>query len=520
MALRTRRAPGSYEARLRALRQQFARWHRLILASNRGPVQFHVHPNGELTATRGTGGLVTALSGLGQHLSLTWVACATSAGEREAVRMWGERFRAPLTQQDVYLRYLSPSRDVYHRYYNVISNPLLWFLQHYMWDPSSTPNIDTTIYDAWANGYVPVNQAFAEAVAEEASRVEGQRPVIMFQDYHLYLAPAFLREFYPYALQLHFVHIPWPSPRYWMLLPRTMRREICDGLCANDIVGFQTSLDVRNFLLCCQTFLPGSVVDYNRSTVTWRGRTTQVKAYPISIDVVELQRFVSTPEVQQYQERLRSFCGAWTIVRVDRMEPSKNIIRGFRAYELLLERYPHLQGQVRFLAFLVPSRTNIRLYQRYTFEVRALVDAINRRFGTPEWTPIEVFYEENYPQAIAALTLYDVLLVNAVADGMNLVAKEGPTVNARDGVLVLSETAGAHGQLGEYALTVSAADIEGTCNALYTALTMAPEERQRRAAALREAIMREDITLWLWWQVQDLKQLERRNKHTPTALTP
>jgi trehalose 6-phosphate synthase len=206
-------------------------------------------------------------------------------------------------------------------------------------------------------------------------------------------------------------------------------------------------------------------------------------------------------------------------VRVDRMEPSKNIVRGFRAFELLLERYPHLQGQVRFLAFLVPSRTNIRLYQRYTYEVRALVDAINRRFGTAEWTPIKLFYEENYPQAIAALTLYDVLLVNAVADGMNLVAKEGPTVNTRDGVLVLSETAGAHGQLGEHALTVAAADIEGTCNALYTALTMAPEERRRRAEALRRSIVDEDITLWLWWQVQDLKGKERRNRRKRTALT-
>jgi trehalose 6-phosphate synthase len=211
--------------------------------------------------------------------------------------------------------------------------------------------------------------------------------------------------------------------------------------------------------------------------------------------------------LKSYEEKLHPLFDKKTIVRVDRLEPSKNIVRGFRCFELLLQRYPELQGQVNFLAFLVPSRAKIKQYLRYADEVNEIVESINAKYGKEDWQPVKVFYENNYVQAIAALRSYDVLLVNPVIDGMNLVAKEGPMVNLRDGVLILSETAGACQQLRDNVLPVAPTDIEGTMLALHEALSMPAEERKRRAGALKKSIEEEDIHLWLYQQLSDINAL-------------
>ena len=286
-----------------------------------------------------------------------------------------------------------------------------------------------------------------------------------------------------------------------------MRQAIHRSLCTTNIVGLQTQPDVHNFLHCCQSFVDGAEIDYKQQTVQVNGHIVQVKAYPTSIDVAGLKKIISSARCQEYEKHLRQFCGAQTIVRVDRCEPSKNIIRGFKAFDTLLERYPQLLGKVKFIAFLVPSRTHLKPYQRYTQDIFQLIEAINDKYRTEDWHPIDFFYENNYIQAIAGMRLYDVLLVNAVVDGMNLVAKEGPTVNERDGVLILSEAVGACEQLGQNALTVAPTDLEGTTQALYTALTMPPDEKNRRATGLKESIEEEDVTAWLLHILEDVVNL-------------
>jgi trehalose 6-phosphate synthase len=348
----------------------------------------------------------------------------------------------------------------------------------------------------------------ADAVIAEA-RKQDAPPFVLLQDYHLYLAAAMVRKEVPDATILHFTHIPWPGPRYWGILPEFMRRRIHEDMCAADIVGLQTTIDVQNFLHACELMLDGARVDYGRSTVTFREHSTYIRSYPISIDAAGLEVFARSEEVQAYRETLKPLLGEQTIVRVDRSEPSKNIIRGLRAWELLLERYPELRGKVNFLQFLVPSRSELGVYQTYTDEIFELVESINDHFGDLEWQPIRVFYEENYPQAVAGMTLYDVLLVNPIIDGMNLVSKEGPLLNKGDGVLILSEMAGSYDQLRDYVLHVSPTDLEGTVRALYTALTMPPEERRRRAAALKRLVQEEDITFWLERQFRDLMALSQ-----------
>jgi len=458
--------------------------------------------------------VVTALSAISQYMDLTWVASTMGEGDRRAAEMaQGGRFKAPIPGHNLFIRFVASSGSTYHKFYSVFCNPLLWFLQHYMWNSAHTPNIDDRVYDAWENGYKAVNQAIAEAVIAESLQSD-LPPLVMLHDYHLYLAAGYIRKRIPNAIIQHFIHIPWPGPHYWHLLPGIMRQGICEGLCANDILGVQTSVDVHNFLQTCDVFVDGAEVDYKNRTILIENHVTRVKAYPVSVDVANLRKVVQSTWVRRYEEKLRPLCDGKTIVRVDRMEPSKNIVRGFRAFDLLLQRYPDLSGNVTFLAFLVPSRTHIKQYQRYAQEVNDTINAINAKYGNNEWQPIRVFYENNYAQALAGLRLYDVLLVNPVIDGMNLVAKEGPTVNTCDGILVLSETAGACKQLGKNAIAVSPTDIEGTMEAIHQALSMPPDERRRRAATLRKSVEQEDITVWLLQQLEDvtalaLQQLQR-----------
>jgi trehalose 6-phosphate synthase len=493
-------------ASLESLSEELLAARRLIIATNRGPLEHNIEPDGTLSARRGSGGMVTALLATARFVPLTWVASAMTDGDRRAaVEADGGTVKVP--DYEIYVRFVTVPQPVYQRHYYVLCNPLLWFIQHYMWNTPRTPNIGRVVYEAWENGYIPTNQAIADAIVGEARKAP-EPPIVMVQDYHLYLAPKMVRESLPEATIMHFTHIPWPGPRYWGLLPEFMRRAIHEHMASCDIVGLQTASDVQNFLHSCESML-GADVNFHRCTVDYEGHRTHVRAYPISVDAAGLLAFADSEEVQASVERLRPLLGQQTILRVDRSEPSKNIIRGLRAYELLLERYPEFRGAVNLLQLLVPSRSELGVYQTYTDEIFELVDSINDHYGDLGWQPIRILYEENYPQAIAAMTLYDVLLVNPVIDGMNLVSKEGPLVNKTDGVLVLSELAGSHEQLHEHVLSVAPTDLEGTVRALHQALTMPEDERRRRAQALRRIIEEEDIIRWLVHQLRDLQNLSQ-----------
>jgi trehalose 6-phosphate synthase len=476
----------------------------LILVSNRGPVEHQMTSDGRPEARRGSGSVVTAFNSLVQKFEFTWVASAMSEGDRVVSENGqGLHIKSPLPGHQINLRYVVTPRRVYHKYYNILCNPLLWFLQHYMWNPPYNPNVDAAVHDAWESGYIPVNEAFANAVIAEAQALE-QAPIVIGHDYHLYLMPEFVRQGVPEAVIQHFVHIPWPTPQYWHMIPDYIIRRICESLCATDLLGFQTIGDVRCFLDTVEEFVPDVTVDRTSHTVARNGRTTSVKVYPISINVEEVRRIANSPRALGYENRLSADTGDVTIVRIDRAEPNKNIVRGFRAYELMLTRYPELKGRVKFLAFLVPSRTHIRQYQRYMDEIQQVIQQINNNHGTDDWQPIVPFIENNYTQAIAGMKLYDVLLVNTIIEGMNLVAKEGPVVNNRYGVLVLSHSSGVYHQLADGAISVSPTDIEGTMEALHQAITMSAKDRKDRAARMLNSVCREDINHWLYQQMHDI----------------
>ena len=451
---------------------------------------------------------MTGLRSLVTGHDVTWVASTMTSEDRvvaeeasgeavEEIAGYGSPYR---------LRFVDHDPQAYDLYYNVVSNPVLWFAQHYLWGLVESPNFDNGLHQAWTEGYLAVNAAFADAVVAELER--DPEAAVFFHDYHLYIAPGLVRERVPEATLSHFVHIPWPQPDYWRVLPEGIRHALHEGLLANDVVSFHTSRWGRNFLRSCEDVL-GAKSDFSAGRVTYRGRTVGVHHRPISVDPAEFAALATSERVLDEEAQLEATRPERLIVRVDRTDPSKNIVRGFRAYELLLEEHPELHGRVGMLALLDPSRQDIPEYSEYLGAIQRAARVVNDRFRHEGWLPLDVRTEDNFHQAVAAYKQFDVLLVNAIFDGMNLVAKEAPLVNARDGVLVLSENAGAHDELGEWALTVNPFDLSGQAEALYAALTMDTHERRARLDAIKAYVSAHDIGAWIDSQLADLDAVER-----------
>jgi trehalose 6-phosphate synthase len=480
----------------------------LIIASNHGPVTFHKDEEGIIQPQRsGGGGLVTALSGIAQHVEACWIASALTEDDKT----W-QGGLVPIGEagSPIRVQFVISDDSAYNGYYNVIANPLLWFLQHSMWDIFRSPTIDRTTWQNWQNGYVAVNRQFAEAVTKQILAKQ-QPALVMLQDYHLYLAPYFIRRVLrpraKYTL-MHFIHIPWPGAEDWGFLPPRMRQGILEGLCAVDLLGFQTREDGLNFIRTCETHLPNAHVNFKQGRVWYRNHATYVRDFPISIDVLALKHLAESEEVAEHHKSLlEQYGGNPLIVRIDRIEPSKNIVRGFQAFNELLELHPEHRGKVQFLALMVPSRMEVEEYQNYLNELMGAAGQVNATYGDSVWEPVRVVVGENYPRALAAMQLYDVLLVNSIADGMNLVAKEGPVVNQQQGVLVLSERTGARQQLESGALVIPPLDISATANALHQALSMPADERKEKAERLRSLIEAEDIVDWLCKQLETVVKL-------------
>jgi trehalose 6-phosphate synthase len=276
-----------------------------------------------------------------------------------------------------------------------------------------------------------------------------------------------------------------------------------EGILANDAVGFHTARWRDNFLHSCGDIL-GAEIDFARSEVHVDGRVVRANARPISVDPVEFEELAVSPAVLSEEATIIENRRDFLIVRVDRTDPSKNVVRGLRAYELFLEAHPELHGRGQMLALLDPSRQDIPEYSEYLAAIQRAGRTVNDRFQTPDWVPLDLQIADNFAQSVAAYKQFDVLLVNAIFDGMNLVAKEAPLINDRDGVLILSENTGAHEQLGEWALTVNPFDVAGQAQAIYDALVMPVEERRRRIGAIRRSVREHDVTRWITDQLVDL----------------
>ncbi|MET9438107.1 trehalose-6-phosphate synthase [Streptomyces sp. NPDC006551] len=479
----------------------------VLVASNRGPVSYVPREDGSgaLDARRGGGGLVSGLSAAlaGQPEAL-WVCAALSDGDREAVR-------TGVSEPGVRMLAVDPA--VYDGAYNGIANSVLWFLHHHLYDIPVAPVFDAEFRRRW-EAYRTYNRAFAEALAAEAA--EGAE--VLVQDYHLALVPGQLRELRPDLRIAHFTHTPWASPEYLRMLPEDIREELLWGMLGADELGFHT-------WAWASTFIRGAHIDSATGTADgswpsddpWRGvrhrkagqpgRGTRVRVYPLGVDGDELRALAHRPEVDDRLAALRAEVGdRKTIVRVDRTELSKNVVRGLLAYRELLRERPEWRGRVVHLASAYPSRQDLEVYRDYTAAVARLAEEINAELGTEDWQPVLLSVKDDFARSLAAYRMADVALINPVRDGMNLVAKEIPVVSEAGCALVLSTGAGAYEELREDALTVNPYDVSETARALHEALTKGPSERADRTKRLAAKATALPPRQWFLDQLEALRE--------------
>ncbi|MEV5733761.1 trehalose-6-phosphate synthase [Streptomyces sp. NPDC052292] len=445
----------------------------VLVASNRGPVSYEVLEDGSLRAKRGGGGLVSGLSAIGPDTNAVWVCAALGDGDREAARRAGGGLLPAEDTGGQHVRMLDIDASVHHDAYNGIANSVLWFVHHMLYQTPLEPVLDAEFRRQWAS-YQAYNRAFAEALAQEAA--EGA--AVLIQDYHLALAPRMLRQLRPDLRIGHFSHTPWAPPDYFRLLPDDIAAELLTGILGADRAAFLTQRWADAFTDCCHAVLGPGIPS-----------GTRIGVHGLGADADFLRERAHRPDVDERMTALRAEVGEGrrTIVRVDRTELSKNIVRGLLAYRQLLESRPEWRERVVHIAFAYPSRQDLEIYRDYTAEVRRVAEEINSRYGTPGWTPVVLHVKDDFARSLAAYRLADVALVNPIRDGMNLVAKEVPVVSDEGCALVLSREAGAYEELGEDAIVVNPYDVVGTAEALHAALGMSPGERAERSKRLAAA---------------------------------
>jgi trehalose 6-phosphate synthase len=461
----------------------------VLVASNRGPVSYTLRDDGALEARRGGGGLVSGLSAIGPDTDAVWVCAALGDGDREAVRRTGGRLDVADTGGQR-VRMLGIAPEVYADAYNGVANSTLWFVHHLLYQTPLEPSFGTEFRAQWAS-YEAYNRAFAEALADEA----GEGASVLVQDYHLVLVPGMLRALRPDLRIGHFSHTPWAPPDYFRLLPDDIARQLLRGILGADRAAFLTHRWADAFKACCAELLGGT-------------GNTRIGVHGLGADADFLRERAHRPDVNERIASLREEIGGAdrrTIVRVDRTELSKNIVRGLLAYRQLLTDRPEWRERVVHVAFAYPSRQDLSVYRDYTDEVQRLADAVNLEFGTYGWRPVVLHVKDDFARSLAAYRLADVALVNPIRDGMNLVAKEIPVVSEHGCALVLSREAGAYEELGEDALVINPYDITATAAALHEALTMPPAERAERTKRLAAAATALPPAQWFLDQLEALR---------------
>ena len=475
----------------------------LVVVSFRGPVVHSRDQDGRSATGAAAGGLVTGLLALPAFEDRgTWVCAAMTDEDRKVAEEGPTSVEVRGRKVNVRMVALEPKAQ--HQTSAVAANPVLWFLQHELWDLGRNPTFARDEHEAFA-GYAAVNAAFGDAVVQELDRRSGDT-VVMLHDYHLYLVAAHVRDRRPDAFLHHFVHIPWPPPEIWRTLPSALAELLLRGLLANDVVAFHTEGYVRNFLDTCEQVL-SLPVDREAGVVFVDGRRCAVRWYPISLDPDSLRELAAGSEVKAERRALQVNRPERLIVRVDRADPSKNVVRGFWALDQLFVDHPELIGRVTMLALVQPTRQDVAIYRDYLAEIRRTGQELVERYATDDWTPLDLWIGESLSRAVAAYQEADVVLVNPVRDGMNLVAKESVLLNERDAVLVLSHQAGVFEEIGAFALGVHPLDVMEQADALYRAINLPLEERRARLNASRAVVERNDAGRWLEQQLLDVEQI-------------
>ena len=447
----------------------------MIIVSHRGPYSFERGDNDTFVAHRGAGGIVSALLPLlSGRPDTRWIAATMSDDDRAAVKA------GVVDGTDIALTLVSLDPELHRMHYDVVANSVLWFLHHGLFDRVREPRFDRDFRDAW-NAFVAVNEEFATIIASEAAAGE----VVLVQDYQLSLVPQMVRARRDDLRVVHFTHTPFGTPDDIALLPDDIGAQLCQSIAVGP-AGFHTERWASAFRASL------------RLTAGGLGPAPHTFVAPLGPDATALEQMANSAETKNATRVLDDLVGnSLVILRSDRIEPSKNIVRGFLAYDRLLEARPGLRGRVVFVAMVYPSRQRLDAYRVYAREVDKVAAQVNERWATRDWTPIVLDDRDDFARSVAGMLRYDVLFVNPLRDGLNLVAKEGPACNRRDGVLCLSPEAGAFDELESAAIATHPYDIEQAAGALDEALSMPLDERSVRAKRLRALATARTPGAWL-----------------------
>ncbi len=443
----------------------------VVVVSNRGPLSFRWDGD-ELVARRGAGGLVTGIGPLVAGTSTIWIAAAMSDADRAASS------DQPLLSAGLKVQLLDLDPADYRLAYDVVSNATLWFAHHGLWALAREPAFGPDWAEAWA-AYGRINTAFANAVAGTAPA----DAAVLVQDYHLTLLGGLLRDRRPDLRTVHFTHTPFATPDWLSVLPASSQRALLEGMAAHHACGFHTQRWADAYGACCEHVL---------------GHRPPTFVSALAADPVDIRNVAESAACSKALDALNAAVGDRKLIaRVDRIELSKNLLRGFHAYDELLAARPEWRERVVFGACVYPSRQGVEAYATYRREAERLAADINQRWGTRDWTPILYDDSDDFPRSVAALRRYDALLVNPIRDGLNLVAAEGVLVNERSGALVLSIEAGIAAQLGAHAIAINPFDVSETADALHRALAMSDHERTIHAEKLLEVVSSRAPADWL-----------------------
>jgi trehalose 6-phosphate synthase len=449
--------------------------------------------DGDDEIRRGGGGLVSGIqTALAATPDAVWVCAAMNERERALARQAPhgrisdlEQF-ADAMRGDFDVRLLPIDAQTFRNAYNGVANSTMWFVLHQLFELPTQPAFDASWRRLWTS-YVRYNQAFADALAAEAA----PGAAVMVQDYHLFLVPKMLHDLRPDVRIGHFTHTPWVSPDYFMTLPDDVAYAVVDGLLGADVLGFHTQ----------------RWADLFRDTARMvAGREpTGVRVFPLGTDPDAMRKLGGRRNVDSELRVLDDVVGGRQVIgRVDRTELSKNVWRGLLAYRELLRTHEEWRGKVVHVVYNNPSREDLPAYREYTARIERLAGDIDEEFSTEEWTPLVLDIADDYPAALAVLRRSDVVFVNSVRDGMNLVVQEGLLLSERDPAVVVSREAGVAEMLGEDALTVNPFDVRATAEALHAALSMPREERATRAERMRNAVVRLPPDEWFQAQLDAL----------------
>ncbi|MDT4941199.1 MAG: trehalose 6-phosphate synthase [Pseudonocardiales bacterium] len=465
----------------------------LLVASNRGPLRVVAVEAGDDEIRRGGGGLVSGIqSALAATPHAVWVCAAMNERERALARQAPDGRISELPQfadamrGDFDVRLLAIEAQTFRNAYNGIANSTMWFVLHQLFDLPTQPSFDGSWRRQWAS-YVRYNQAFADALAAEAA--PGAK--VMVQDYHLFLVPRMLHDVRPDLRIAHFTHTPWVSPDYFMTLPDDVAYAVVDGMLGADLLGFHTARWAELF---------------RETARTLAGREPSgVQVFPLGTDADAMRKLGGRRNVDSELKVLNELVGERAVIgRVDRTELSKNVWRGLLSYRELLRTHPEWHDRVVHVVYNNPSREDLPAYREYTARIERLAADIDEEFGTAEWTPLVLEIADDYPAALAVLRRSDVVFVNSVRDGMNLVVQEGLVLSERDPVAVVSRETGVAEMLGDDAITVNPFDVRASAEALHDALSMPGNERAARAERMRAAVVRLPPDEWFRAQLDQL----------------